>query len=363
MCGIGLILSSEAPEAAEILSKYEEIVASWIGPRGDLPTSSGDIGAVRVNRELDGRLWLGASVLHIQGDSVAVQPRKDETGNVLLWNGEVFGFESMDGSIESWNGISDTVFVSNMLANMIHKYVSLSLEEFMVHITEFMASIHGPYAFIFFIPSRRVVLYGRDPFGRRSLTRTLSTEDNSSECFDLFLSSVAAPGAACEEVPIDSLFAYCIETKRTESFLWPSSRIKLSRKKKIPQLEGMNEHRFGNPTAAAPTFLELVTRSIVKRIASLAALQQVDCDTASTVGVLFSGGIDSVLLATILHRALPPHLAIDLINVSFYDPSYTTESPDRLAAIVAYYDLKVNMNYGDFYLFRCIHKLLYTLCV
>jgi hypothetical protein len=34
-------------------------------------------------------------------------------------------------------------------------------------------------------------------------------------------------------------------------------------------------------------------------------------------GVLFSGGIDSVLLACLLHQCLPPQNSIDLLNVTF----------------------------------------------
>jgi len=39
------------------------------------------------------RLTLMASVLHIRGKSVTPQPLCDEQGNILLWNGEIFGGE------------------------------------------------------------------------------------------------------------------------------------------------------------------------------------------------------------------------------------------------------------------------------
>jgi asparagine synthetase B (glutamine-hydrolysing) len=66
------------------------------------------------------------------------------------------------------------------------------------------------------------------------------------------------------------------------------------------------------------------------------------------VGVLFSGGIDSVLLAAVLHLALDQlekdstnsTLAIELINVSFETEDKSRPSPDRMAAIVALDELK-----------------------
>lgn len=66
----------------------------------------------------------------------------------------------------------------------------------------------------------------------------------------------------------------------------------------------------------------------------------------SDVGVLFSGGIDSVLLTAILHHSLSlqPFMAIELINISFfndYESQSLEPSPDRLAAIVALAELQV----------------------
>ena len=47
--------------------------------------------------------------------------------------------------------------------------------------------------------------------------------------------------------------------------------------------------------------------------------------------VLFSGGVDSTLIAALAHRALPPTVAIDLACVCFDGG----RSPDRLAALDA----------------------------
>ncbi|CAM9789093.1 unnamed protein product [Scytosiphon promiscuus] len=59
---------------------------------------------------------------------------------------------------------------------------------------------------------------------------------------------------------------------------------------------------------------------------------------AARVGVLFSGGLDSVVLAA-AGPAVPKGEAIDLINVCFDSPS-GHQSPDRLASIAAAEELK-----------------------
>ena len=50
---------------------------------------------------------------------------------------------------------------------------------------------------------------------------------------------------------------------------------------------------------------------------------------AAFIGILFSGGVDSMLLAALAHRHAPPGRAVDLINVCFD----SGRSPDRAAAL------------------------------
>ena len=43
------------------------------------------------------------------------------------------------------------------------------------------------------------------------------------------------------------------------------------------------------------------------------------------VGLLFSGGLDSAILALLMHSFVPPTDAIDLINVAFEVPQRTSD--------------------------------------
>jgi asparagine synthetase B (glutamine-hydrolysing) len=57
------------------------------------------------------------------------------------------------------------------------------------------------------------------------------------------------------------------------------------------------------------------------------------------VGVLFSGGIDSVIITALAHLAIPNH-TIDLLNVSFGSHQQQIDSgADRKQSIQAYHEL------------------------
>lgn len=59
------------------------------------------------------------------------------------------------------------------------------------------------------------------------------------------------------------------------------------------------------------------------------------------VTVLFSGGLDSTVLAAVLARVLPPSVAIELVNVAFFAEGGSADSaPDRTAGRASVVDLQ-----------------------
>lgn len=55
------------------------------------------------------------------------------------------------------------------------------------------------------------------------------------------------------------------------------------------------------------------------------------------IGILFSGGVDCVVVAALTHFLLPPHIPIELINVAF--GAHPEETPDRMATFEAMTEL------------------------
>lgn len=372
-------------------------------------------------------------------------------GNQLLWNGEVFGWDDrIAHKFDLKYGESDTAAISQYLRAVIGACTSASAVAQII--TTALASIHGPYAFIYFHKPSSSLHFGRDPFGRRSLLilSTSGTVDSDgggiaqsvqNACDDgvLALTSVAPP-AACDgsnhtgrstsgtsaevteerwlEVDISGLYTVenvlgAVANARCYGTPWPSDRVRLARGSYLrTTLVATDADSSANTDAPEQLFLQTVQNAVDRRVRSIVgqsdvprpvsppstgqgtaenAVRQADvtgCDAvsgdvtdssasssptaessvASKVGVLFSGGIDSVLLSALLHRSLDPVLAIDLLNVTFLkdgtathdgdtDATHTAPraaqgepmiikedpqpSPDRVAAIAAHQELQV----------------------
>jgi len=75
---------------------------------------------------------------------------------------------------------------------------------------------------------------------------------------------------------------------------------------------------------------QLLSEAVSKRILTI----PFDKETNSVL-CMFSGGLDSTILACLLADLLPEDINLELINVSF-SPS---DSPDRITSILSYYEL------------------------
>ncbi|XP_032813164.2 asparagine synthetase domain-containing protein 1 [Petromyzon marinus] len=101
-----------------------------------------------------------ARVLHLRGDSPEPQPAVDARGNVLLWNGEVFG------GLEVPPGESDTSVVLRALAGDGGDSGSDGVDSAIVST---LSLVRGPWALLYYQRASRCLWFGRDCFGRRSL--------------------------------------------------------------------------------------------------------------------------------------------------------------------------------------------------
>ena len=327
MCGIALLFDG-------VKWRSTTSCAEYLGRRG--PDSYHEI-------DVKGHQFV-AGVLHIQGFSIAEQPYVDQSnGNVLLWNGEIFG------GVETVPGKSDTLVVSSLLGSAVaslSSYGEKGAAPDFSRVTEVLAAIEGPYAFIFYHAQSGRVVYGRDPFGRRSLValydRDIVEGEGEEGNASTASRSICGLGSLCfdekyncEEVKIGGIYVTSLleseEGGRQHHFLpWPAGRLKLGR-------TASGGGIASSTCQPANRLLSALSSSIKRRVQAL--------HSEKTVGVLFSGGIDSVVLAAILHQCLEEldssEGVIELINVAFVGTGLeSTNAPDRLAAIASLVDLQ-----------------------
>ncbi|XP_033842661.1 asparagine synthetase domain-containing protein 1 [Periophthalmus magnuspinnatus] len=289
-----------------------------------------------------------AHVLHMRG-ALTPQPVQDAKGNVLLWNGEVFG-----GLPVSPNE-NDTTVVSEHLA------ACSSPSE----VLDVFSSIQGPWAFIYYQKAAEYLWFGRDFFGRRSL---LWKFDPEVKIFSV--SSVAAHNLednAWKEVPAAGLYKIDLKTINKgitfEIYPWkkpencenddttwetvhsecsaitnhsrlviPSSVTPLNMS--LPDTLRENETASKNQqnskdlaqllasygqTSDVNHLIDVLSEAVRRRVQSLPFIEEVESlnKNVANVAILFSGGLDSMILAALADRHIPTHEPIDLLNVAF----------------------------------------------
>lgn len=330
MCGIGVLLR---PDGSSLESAKRAL--SNRGPDN-----------VEVVEAKPGLTFLGA-VLHIQGDVIMRQPAIDGMGNILLWNGEVFG-----GELAVPVGTSDTTAMLAVLGALALASDE-STEQSTQRIMSILLKIHGPFSFIFYSSTQDRVYFGRDPFGRRSLVLSLANEyitGITSCCF------AVNNDTQFEEVPISGIFSFSaasttIPRSQCDHTSWPETCLRLNRPLQDLSLVSTESREIGK---LSKDFLTLVLQSVTKRVSRLSPSffvqrERLPGDQRCFVGVLFSGGIDSLLLAAALHLSMgeADRAPIELINIAFDfrdQQGKPSAAPDRLAGIAGLFALKVINN-------------------
>jgi asparagine synthetase B (glutamine-hydrolysing) len=292
-----------------------------------------------------GELHFIGSTLQLRGTSPIRQPLVDSSGNILAYNGEVFG------GIELNSYDNDT----EVLLKSLEKAKSL--------VPDVLSMIKGPWAIIYWQESSRTLWFGKDPFGRRSLLVHSPTVEDPR-----FLLSSVSPASSVsqgldtengnslhrywEELPCGvysisfGVSELCIHGEVTKhewrNTIW-KELIEWERKLVVPRpedlstssLSGVQEDKSVSTSLGFAQTVLVVLKESVRRRTSLHSIYQGDKE-AVPVAVLFSGGLDSMILAALLHQCLDPKYEVDLLNVSFDGPN----APDRISAKAGIKELK-----------------------
>lgn len=263
-----------------------------------------------------------SSVLHLRGAETVAQPLVSDAF-VLQWNGEIFAYDG-----EDQHAPSEAVDFSLLSANDTQFLFSL-LPKY--KLAEILVRISGPWAFTLLSRREEVVYFGRDCFGRRSLLFCMGDTG-------LRIASVA-PGREeiWQEAQSGVLYGYDIRARRLTTQQLPFPGITVN-----PKTSHELHMAFEESVAQ---FHRHLSAAVQRRVLVV--------PEAEAVGILFSGGIDSVVLAAMAAEIVATRagtLRIDLINVAFENEGfkrslkkgtdYFEQVPDRIAGRAAFRELQ-----------------------
>ena len=264
-----------------------------------------------------------SSVLHLRGDSVTAQPLISSRF-ILQWNGEIFGYEN-------------TSEIENLLKSNDTEFLFEKLERF--NIKTVLSSIKGPWAVTIIDKEEQVVYFARDYFGRRSLIYNQSDDK-------FIITSVASFDKISNSKWIEAtsgiLYKLNLKDMNLEQESLDIGKYLISSVNCDLALHNMEiEDTF------VMEGLKELRKSVRKRILHT---------HTKKIGILFSGGIDSLLIAAVTADIIEKEkldLEVDLINVAFeqsgllkslklteVNPNYYEAVPDRIGGRVAYSELK-----------------------
>lgn len=266
-----------------------------------------------------------ASELRLRGDAPVVQPHQQD-GDVFCWNGEVF--EGLNVNASENDGAK--------LFQSIHTLSTMDDLPFL------LGRIEGPYAFVYYHAETQKLYFARDPLGRRSLLIHKPSVFNPY----FLLASVSVgddQGYVMEELSTDGIFCLdvgqlCESKEVTQHFDSNLTCIPRHIDRRILPFAKLNRVNTALPPDVPPlvpsldseilphdlaiavdNLIDHLDNSVMLRVRNIPRRASSEKGRAQ-VAVLFSGGIDSTMLAFLAHRHVPLDEPIDLLNVAFQNP-------------------------------------------
>ncbi|KAG8758456.1 hypothetical protein FRC11_003639 [Ceratobasidium sp. 423] len=200
-----------------------------------------------------------------------------------------------------------------------------------------LSELEGPYAFVYLHKPSQMLYFARDPLGQRSLLLHLP---NPSEPILLLCSASNHRDLAYEEISTGGIYSISL---KGSIFECAKSLTCIPRGDSV--FDGWKTlNRTIPPETLSPISVEQIEEfisrlddSVRSRVANIPS-NNVDSLRGETpvarLGVLFSGGIDSSVVAYLADRHIPRDEPIDLLNVGFENPR-TLNVPQNKAIQVA----------------------------
>ncbi|KAL2484702.1 Asparagine synthase family protein [Abeliophyllum distichum] len=352
-------------------------------------SSTENEGAVEngFGNEFFGKLQFIGATLQLRGVNPVVQPLVDASGNVLIYNGEIFGGIHLNSDSNDTEILMQSMEQCCSCISHQSNRSSCPSGARINSIPELLSRIKGPWALVYWQDSSKTLWFGRDAFGRRSLLVHWPTPDDSR----LLLSSVSPSPSSHQSYDFDDeegnldlnfweelscgVYSVSLDAPDMDGYLigkvqkheWTDSDLKelitWERTAVQPKPEDLSASRgkvsirqkdtlsalsseLGSlqitPLTTSQKVLIALRESVMRRTTLYKIYKAFPIDHKqeryAPVAVLFSGGLDSMIIAALLHQCIDPEYEIDLLNVSFDGES----APDRISARAGLKELKKN---------------------
>ncbi|KAM3427555.1 hypothetical protein MY4824_009376 [Beauveria thailandica] len=272
MCGIHAAISQNVP------SPISGTLEANLRCRG--PDHLGSLTISLPDNDAHLCVALTSTVLALRGNHTTAQPLLDQdSGSALCWNGEAWRIHG-----QPVTGNDGEFVLSKLVAASSHGQEA---------ILNTLRTIEGPFSFVFVDKRNKILYYGRDRLGRRSLLVKLEYPFQLSSISDASTTGwleISALGIFNVTVPkgLDRLTENAEAVGTLKNHLLQSLQYRVQG---IPVPPGVNEPQV-------------------------------------SVAVLFSGGLDCTVLARLTHELLPKDDQIDLLNVAFENPRIAAQHKD-----------------------------------
>lgn len=363
MCGIAAVLCSESTPEAPPWPFWAGGTPSPTNGTAFRDLTPSDLDPLLLRRgpdaSLSKTLHLGPSAascsLHLSQTVLSHRGQPPKTlstlnGNALLFNGEIYAGLPLppDGSdMRALAALLDTA-AARAGARPLGADTLYRLD-----------ALRGPWTFVFWHAAARRLYFARDALGRRSLLLrvvpargVVLVSAPPAGAQDGFV-EVPPVGLAFAQVGADGDVSFRLTAR--ESCCVAPRRIGVGRagemvagsdrKMYVSYLPSQWLRGFGDVKQeaslsleeSAEGFIACLRRSLQRRLVT----NRLSGDGQSRYAVLFSGGIDSLVIARLLDECLPPEEDVQLINVGFgLDASAIARCPDRVSAISGLEELR-----------------------
>jgi asparagine synthetase B (glutamine-hydrolysing) len=155
-------------------------------------------------QESGGNFFLNftSTVLSLRGSRTVSQPLQNSDGShILCWNGEAWSITDHPPKGNDTEAVFDLLSAAASQSHVIDS----DIQDTTVIIAQHLASVAGPYAFVFYDNNAGKVYLGRDFLGRRALLW------RTNESGDLLISSVTSGSHDNAWTEIEADGVYCID--------------------------------------------------------------------------------------------------------------------------------------------------------